>query len=403
MVINTMGRAGAERALISLLKSLDYTKVSVSLLSILNRGELFAEVPPEVRILNKNPSRKSILGTQGAFYIAKRAFMQVFRGAYIFKFIPYSIVNWITQLKAKQFKQDKLLWFLFAETTPAPDEEYDMAIAFLEGAATYYVSDQVRARKKLAFVHVNYQKAGYIKKLDHQYYQEIDTICCISEAVKQVFNSVYPEHTEKTIVFPNIILQDEIREKASERGGFEDGFDGIRLLTVGRLHYQKGYDIAIPAFAELVKSGYDHVKWFVIGDGTERARLEKLIAKHNLQGKYILLGQRSNPYPFIAQCDIYIQPSRFEGFPLTLTEALILKRPCITTNFEGVSDLLTDGENAIVVELSASTLGNAIKMLVDDGKLRRRLSEAAGQIKFDLPGNIQMLYDRLGERDGLEL
>ncbi|MDR0326559.1 MAG: glycosyltransferase [Oscillospiraceae bacterium] len=379
---------------------MDYTKVSVSLLSILNRGELFAEVPPEVRILNKNPSQKSILGTQGALYIAGRAFRQVFRSAYIFRFIPYAIVNLITQLKARQFKQDKLLWFLFAETTPVPDEEYDMAIAFLEGAATYYVSGKVKARKKLAFVHVNYHKAGYIKKLDHPYYQKIDAICCISEAVKQVFTSVYPEHKEKTIVFPNIVLQDEIRAKAAERGGFEDGFEGIRLLTVGRLHHQKGYDIAIPAFAELVKSGYDNVKWYVIGEGTERARLEKLIAKHDLQGNYILLGQRSNPHPFIAQCDIYIQPSRFEGFPLTLTEALTLKKPCITTNFEGVSDLLTDGENAIVVELSEKSICNAVQMLISDGKLRRRLSEAAGQIKFDSPGNIQMLYDMLSERGG---
>jgi glycosyltransferase involved in cell wall biosynthesis len=394
IVINTMGRAGAEKSLISLLKSFDYTKVSISLLSIINRGELFLDVPGEVKILNQNPSTGPVLGTSGAMYIAGQVMARLFRRLYIFKFIPYAIKNMSAQIKLnKRFQFDKLLWAMLAETTPALEAEYDLCIAFIEGASTYYAVEKVQATYKAVFVHVNYEKAGYIRAFDEKYYAKADYICCISEAVRQVFDKVYPEFAPKTRIFPNIMLPDEIRANAKKEKGFTDNFDGIRLLTVGRLHPQKGYDIAIPAFAALVRLGYTNVRWYVLGDGTERAHLLKLITKHGVEGKFILLGSQPNPQPYVAEALVYVQPSRFEGFPLTLQEALILNKPCLTTNFEGVSDMLDDGVNAKIIELSEENITNALKTLIDDEELRNRLADGTKKIKFDFPNKTSVFYD----------
>jgi glycosyltransferase involved in cell wall biosynthesis len=403
IVINTMGRAGAEKSLISLLKSFDYERVGVSLLSIINRGELFLDVPKEVKILNENPDTGPVLGTSGAMYIAGQVMKRLFRKLYIFKFIPYAFKNTIQQLKQnKRFQFDKLLWPMFSDTTPARPEEYDLCIAFIEGTATYYAIDKVKAAKKCVFVHVNYEKAGYIPSFNRKYYEKSDYICCISEAVREVFVKIFPEVASKTRIFPNIMLPDEIRANAKREKGFNDDFDGLRLLTVGRLHPQKGYDIAIPAFAALVKQGYDNVRWYVLGDGNERAHLLKLIDKHGLEGKFILLGSRPNPGPYVAEAYLYVQPSRFEGFPLTLQEALILNKPCLTTNFEGVSEMLTDGENAMIIELSEENITNALKTLIDDKELHGRIADGTKQLTFDFPNKTWAFYnimDGLGFED----
>ena len=396
-IINTMGRAGAEKSHIALLKSIDYTRCSVSLLSVINRGELFADVPENVKILNKKPDLRPVHGIGGALYIALNALRQIFGRGYIFKFIAHIIK--CRRLKIN--KTDKMLWLPLAETTPAIGESYDMAIAFIEGAATYYLAEKVKAEKKIAFVHVHYEKAGYKKEFDESYYKKMDYICCISQSVSDVFRSIYPEHANIIRVFPNIIDVQEIYDASEKQNGFSDtgDFDGLRILTVGRLHYQKGYDIAIPAFAKLIEQGYENIRWYVLGNGTEKPKLEKLIRRHNLNGKFILLGSRKNPYPYIRQCDFYVQPSRFEGFPLTLQEALILGKPCVTANFAGVSDLLEDGKNAVVIELSEGNIYNAVKKMADNAEFRERIAAAAKNIdfafskQFNQVNQTEKLYD----------
>jgi len=393
VVINTMGQAGAEKSLISLLKSFDYSRVSVSLLSIIDRGEVFLDVPDEVQILNKAPSYGPVLGTSGTLYIAGLVLKRLFRRLYILGYIAYAFQNIRLQLKQnKSFQFDKLFWRLLADTTPAPKREYDLCIAFIEGAATYYAIDKVRAKKKCVFVHVNYEKAGYIRALDAKYYQKADYICCISEAVREVFNRIYPEHTGKTKIFPNIIFPEEIRADAKKGKGFDDNFTGTRLITVGRLHPQKGYDIAIPAFADLVRDGYRNVRWYVFGDGNEKGKLLRLITKHNLEGRFILMGSSKNPLPYVADADIYVQPSRFEGFPLTLQEALILGKPCLVTNFEGETGKLVNGENAIVIEPSTENITHALKELIENKDLRDRISHGARHTNLDFPNKTLVFY-----------
>lgn len=126
---------------------------------------------------------------------------------------------------------------------------------------------------------------------------------------------------------------------------------GTVITTVGRLVTQKGYDIAIEAAHILKEQGADFT-WMVCGEGPERKMLEEKIGQYGLQKDFILLGVQANPYPYMKAGDIYVQTSRFEGYCLTLTEARILNRPCVATNFDVVYDQMVQGENGLVVEMT---------------------------------------------------
>lgn len=393
ITINTMGRAGAERALISLLKSINHTDYEIDFLSLINRGELFAEIPEYVNILNETPQAKSVLNKEGKRFVIKTIIKGALNKGYFFAFMPYAFRNIYNQLKKRNLKLDKLFWKLIADNTPVIDKEYDVAIGYTEGASTYYVVDHVNAKKKVSFVHIDYSVAGYIKSLDERYYENLAQIFCVSDDVRENFLKVFPEHENKCRVFKNIIIPDDIINLSKTGAGFTDNFEGLRLLTVGRLHYQKGYDIAIPAFARLVKEGYDNVKWYILGEGSERKNLEKLIDEYNLKDKFILLGATPNPYPFFSECDIYVQPSRFEGWGIALAEALVLLKPAVVTNFAGAEDQIDNGKDGIIISLSEDNLTNALEQIIDDNALREKFKQNLTRKVNNYDRDIHYIYD----------
>lgn len=397
IVTNTMGRAGAEKSLIALLRALDYERTEVHLLSIINRGELFEDVPKQVRILNRKPHAVPVLGWRGTLGIARTVAGRMLRGG--IRYLPRMVKRGIKEVRrGRPLQPDKLLWPMLAATTPAPDTQYDMVLAFIEGASTYYVAERVKARSKIAFVHVNYEKAGYDRDFDKPFYGKMDYICCVSDGVRSALTEVYPEFADRIRLFPNIVNPTLIREGATLPGGFSDSFSGLRLLTVARLHPQKGLDMAIEALAKLHSMGRTDISWYVVGEGMEKPRLKKLIRERGLEGRFVLLGARENPYPYMRQCDVYVQPSVFEGLSLTLLEALLLGKPCITTDFDGVPDLLVDGHDALVVPFSADRMADAIARLADDRKLRARLAEGARNIQIPFLNETRVLYQIMDGR-----
>jgi len=393
IVINNLSRAGAERVLVSLLKLIDYTEYSIDLLSIIDLGELFDELPKEVNVLNPDPKNFSVLSRQGTRYIAKTVVKNMLSRGYGFYYIPYAVKNLFYQLKRKKFLFDKFFWKCLSDNQKTVKKEYDLAVGFTEGAATYYVSKRVKAKKKISYIHVDYEKAGYIKELDKKFYESIDSIFCVSNSVKDGFLKIYPEHNSKTVIFDNIVLPDEIRSNAKKGTGFTDSFDGVRLLTVARLHPQKAFEVAIPAFAKLVSMGYDNVKWYVMGEGEERKHLESLIEKHGLKDKFILCGMTDNPYPYIKQCDIYVHATHYEGWCIAIAEALILKKPVIASNVTGNRDQITNEENGLIIDLSVDNLAEAIKRLIDDKALRQRFIDKLSENDADYLKGFKMFLE----------
>ena len=175
-VTNTMGRAGAEKCLQALLELLDPEKYDLSVYSIINRGELYSDMPEYVHILNKNPCTKSVLDSAGLAAIGRQILWSLVKKFSFITYIPYFFRVLMHQIKIKRLDFSKLFWMLLARNAKRFDEEYDLAVAFIEGAATYYVADYVKAKKKATYVHIDYLAAGYSPKLDKKYYDNIPNI-----------------------------------------------------------------------------------------------------------------------------------------------------------------------------------------------------------------------------------
>ena len=365
-VMNTMGRAGAERALIALMNTLPREEYDISLLSLINRGEMFQEVPEHVHILNRKPKPRSVLSLSGQLALigtTVKCFFYRFRG---FGLSGYLLRNLKAQM-GHQIHLDKLLWRVIARGTPAPEEEYDLAVAYLEGASTYFVADAVRAKKKASFVHIDYQKAGYSPALDLDAYDKIDQVFSVSREAGESFLKVYPEHREKLTLFRNIIdaarIQDLSRQDIPADCPFSASRAAYKLVTVGRLNYQKGYDIAIPALKLLRDRGLD-IDWFILGEGSLERELRGQIRELGLSEHFFLLGTRQNPYPYIRQGDLYIHATRFEGKSIAIEEAQVLGKAIIASDCTGNREQITPGENGILIPLSAENIADSIEALL---------------------------------------
>ena len=207
-----------------------------------------------------------------------------------------------------------------------------ITVSYLEGGAAYFVADHVKAAKKAAFIHVDYEKAGYTRALDKDCYLAFDKIFTVSDEVREAFLKAYPELPDKTEVFHNILNKEEIVRRAEEGEGFTDGFTGMRLLSVGRLTAQKAFEVSVDAMKRLKDAG-KNVRWYVLGEGDQRKKLQEQIDALGLTEDFILYGTVNNPYPFMKQADIYVHASRFEGKSIAIQEAQILGKPMVVSDF----------------------------------------------------------------------
>lgn len=391
-VMNTMGRAGAEHALIQMMRSLDHEKYELFLYVLIPRGEVFAKVPDFVKILNRKTDCRSVLSLGGKFFIAGRLMKAAVSGGSLKNAVGH-YAHSKEQLNQSGKKKELILRRMLADGTAALPYKFDLAVAYLEGPATWYVSEKVKAEKKAAFLHIDYVKAGYTRELDHGCYQRFDRIFAVSKDVREKFLSVYPEYKERVSLFFNIIDKEEIRRLAELPGGIKDGYGGIRLLTVGRLYYQKGYDNAVQTAAILKEMGYEF-RWYVLGEGEEKKNIQNLIREKKLENDFILLGATDNPYPYFKQADIYVCTSRFEGKSIVIEEAQTLGKPVVSMRCTGIEEQISSGKDGVVTESDPSALAQEIGKLIDDPDRRKRFGIAAYKKDF---------FDRAGLEQFLSL
>lgn len=382
-VINTLGMAGAEKALIQMLKRLDTSEYEVSLFVLMNQGELRDELPKGVKLLNINFDDCPIHGTEGQKHLKKFVMKSLFRRGTIFRCLPYLIRETVKMLKAGSLKADKLLWRAMAMSADRFSEHYDLAVAYIEGGAAYYVKDHVDASKKAGFIHIDMPEAGYTRSLDRDCYLSFDRIFPVSDEVKTNFLKLYPELLNKTEVFHNLLDLGEIKRKAEMTGGFEDDFQGTRILTVGRLNLQKSFDVSIDAMNLLKKKGIA-ARWYVLGEGDQREFLETRIRDLGLTGDFILAGNKSNPYPYVKQCDLYVHASRFEGKSIAIQEARVLGKPIVVTDCSGNREQIISGEDGLICDFNSEAIAEAIlTMLKDPDRAREMGRKAAARIEAE--------------------
>ena len=397
-VINTLGQAGAETALLSLLQMLAREKgearYEISLYVLTGQGEMASRLPADVRLLNKKYREESVLTAKGRKYLKKTVLKAMFTRATVVKLFPYLVKNTCAMLGKKRLLPDKLLWRVLSDGGMVLPEEYDLAVSYLEGGAAYFVADHVKAAKKAAFIHVDYEKAGYTRALDKDCYLAFDKIFTVSDEVREAFLKAYPELPDKTEVFHNILNKEEIVRRAEEGEDFTDGFTGMRLLSVGRLTAQKAFEVSVDAMKRLKDAG-KNVRWYVLGEGDQRKKLQEQIDALGLTEDFILYGAVNNPYPFMKQADIYVHASRFEGKSIAIQEAQILGKPMVVSDCSGNREQVCHGRDGLMCGLTPESLAKNIMLLLEDEVLRRKLGTAAAEKNADAAEEIQKLLSML--------
>lgn len=391
-VINTLGCAGAETALIELLKSLDEKEYELSLYVLMGQGEMIDKIPENVKLLNDHYCKDSVLSKQGKQAMMKTVWRGFWGNGNVFGKFAYIVRTFSAMRRTGKFQPDKILWRVISDGSQRFEETYDLAVAYLEGGSTYYVADHVKAKKKAAFIHIDYESSGYTKGMDRNCFDKMDRIFTVSDEVKKHFLNVYPKYQDKVKVFHNIINQDEIRRKAEEETGFEDHFDGVRLLTVGRLTYQKAYDIAIDAMKLIKDRGYK-VRWYILGEGSERPALEKKVKELGLEKEFLMPGAASDPFPYYKQADIYVHATRFEGKSIAIQEAQTLGCAIIASDCNGNREQIVQGKDGLLCQLDPESIAEAVISLVEDRDKRIRLENAAKEKDIVHKGEIKLLLE----------
>lgn len=376
-VINTLGYGGAERAMLDLFDVLGPEQYEISLFVLTGQGELSHELLDGVHLLNQNYKDVSVLTKEGRTLLMKSVLKAGIGKGLFFRRSPYLMKNFRNMRRSGKIMPDKLCWRLLADGAPILKKEYDLAVAYLEGGSTYYVAEHVKAKKKAAFVHIDYGKAGYGRDLDLDCYRKFDRIFTVSDEVKEHFLEVYPEHEKKVSVFHNLVNQERIRRMADQGNGFEDVFQGYRILTIGRLTRQKRYDIAIQALALLKEKCTVPVRWYVLGEGDLRGSLEQQIKEAGLEKDFLLLGVKANPFPYYKNCDFYVHATGFEGKSIAIQEAQTLGKPILATDCSGNREQIHDGVDGRLCPLTPEAVSEAIFWMIQHPEECRSYGEEA--------------------------
>lgn len=386
-VINSLGCGGAEKSLLSLLSLLDYDKYDVTL-QMFSRGGLFEELlPPEVHV------RKELDYTAFCSQSMVKQMLS-FDLRRIAARVRTSLFLRSNAKKGRPLHDAQAYWKYSAAAYDPLPERYDVAIAWGQGTPTHFVAEKVQAQKKFAWVNADYENVGHNKDFDCKYYAAFTGIICVSDKLCLTLQKAFPEYAAKMTTIYDINNPATIFTMADQPCSLLNK-ENLTLVTVGRLVPQKGYDIAAKA-AWLLKKRNVKFHWYVVGGG-DSAPIEKDIAQYGISDCFTLLGAKANPYPYMKAADIYVQTSKFEGYCLTLAEARMLNIPCVTTNFDVVYAQMIDGDNGLVVEMSAEAVADGIIRLATDQELYQHIKGYQVQEKKGNVEEIEKFYDLLGE------
>jgi len=379
-VIDSLDVAGAEKSLVTLLNLLDYTKYEVDLQLFAHGNILEKLVPKEVNIL------KPLNYTKFAKISLKSALIHAVTTSN-YKMLSSRIRNSfkIRIRKYSNKQKARIYWERVSEVIKNNPKKYDVAIGYAQGVPTFYTAEKIKAKKKLAWVNVSYELDSREKQFQKKYYDQYDKIIAVSNSAKDIFTKSFPIYKDKLTIQYDINNAQFITSMAEMGNGYNDDFNGVRILTVGRLDYQKGYDVALGTCKRLKDEGINF-KWYVLGKGPLQADIVRMIKEMKLTEHFILLGVEENPYPFVKNADIYVQTSRFEGFGLAIAEARMLNTPVVTSKFDAVYNQMIDGKNGLVVERSAEAVSAGIKQMINNKQLKQDIIE---YLTYEKKGNVE--------------
>lgn len=369
IVTRRMIMGGIEKSLISMVEALPKDQYDITVLTMGTGGTLIDQLPPYVKIECLYGNEKSTFEKVWKSFKSKNIKVG-FRIAY------YTL---LTKLTKTVYEQE----LYHSKIVPKVNDEYDLAISYHVPASfpVVYVMNNINAKQRVAWIHSDV--SHYEKKLKRykNYYEKYDKIFCVSQYSLEKFIVIFPKLKCKTDVFYNIINKQKLQIEAMNGESYIDRFNGMKLLTIGRLTHEKGHELIPGALKRLISQGYN-VRWYLIGDGEYRQKILEMIKENNLEKHLVLLGEKNNPYPYIKDSNIYIQPSKHEGYCLTIAEAKLFNKPIVSTKSIGAKEQLIDGVTGLLVDYNEEDLANGVRKLINEKELRNRLINNLKECNF---------------------
>ena len=366
-----MELGGAESALLGLLQSVDSNSADVDVFIYDHRGELMKYIPTD---------KVNLLPEVIAYKMIERPFVECVKSGQLgVAFGRWLASRTVDKSPVPEGKHDIRIFTRIADWVEhfvpniQPDVEYDLAISFL--MPHNYVIKKVKAKKKLGWIHTDYSTVYVDVQRELPVWGQLDYIASISDEVGEKFVETFPALKDKIIPIENILSSTFIRQRAEEDTiSLGSNPSTTKLLTIGRYSPPKKME-EIPAICRrIVDAGID-VQWFIIGFGSTEIEQEVLdnAKLEGMSDRVRLLGKKENPYPYIKACDIYVQPSRYEGKSITVREAQILCKPVIVTNYPTASSQIHDGVDGIIVPMEVDACAQEMVEFIRDKEKQKRI------------------------------
>ena len=394
IMMHYMELGGAESALLGLLQSVDPSRVDVDVVIYDHRGELMKYIPTDkVRLLPEVMAYKMI----------ERPITECVKSGQV----CVALGRWwagrtLDRSAVPAGKHDIRIFTRVADFIEwcmpkiQPKVEYDLAISFL--MPHNYVINKVKAKKKLGWIHTDYSTVYVDTKRELPVWSQLDYIASISEDVGKAFLETFPTLSGKIIPIENILSSAFIRKRADEEEVVLCSEQSVvKLLTIGRFSPQKKMEEIPLICRKIVDEGLD-VRWYIIGFGG--ADIENVVRgnakKEGVADKVILLGKKENPYPYIKACDIYVQPSRYEGKSITVREAQILCKPVIVTNYPTASSQIQDGVDGVIVPMGVDACAQEMAAFIRDNVKQTKIVEHLQTHDYGNENEIEKIYRLAG-------
>ena len=386
---HAMEIGGAERALLGVLENIDYQSYDVDLFLMRHSGEWIDLIPPQVHLLSEIPEYACLAVPIKT--VLKKKKINVLIGLTIAKVKA----KWrIKQLGLPEENQVELeyshkytLWGM----PQINNQYYDLAISFL--TPHYFVAERVNAKKKIAWIHTDYSKVNIDVESEYKMWNKYDNIISISDSVTRNFLTIFPQLTCKIVEIENVLPEKCIKKQAQEFDAKQEMPDNgtVRLLSIGRFCYAKNFD-NIPEICRIIVNKGIKINWYLIGYGGDENLIRQKICDTGMQNNVFILGRKNNPYPYISACDIYVQPSRYEGNSVTVHEAQTLQKPVVITRFSTSSSQLKDGYDGVIVPMDNEGCVKGIIDLIQDDRKRKKLIDNCASTCYSNTGEVAKIY-----------
>lgn len=379
----SMELGGIERSLLGLLDSIDYNEYNVDLFLYAHHGPLMYLINENVNVL---PEEKELAYLRESFgtKLKNRAYYSAYmrcKEAVISKFTHINHDEMWAEIMRKKVKPIK--------------KHYDLALGFFRPFDL--IDEKIYADIKVGWIHTDYSSAGEDLELLRKDYAKMDYIVGVSDQTVRTFIELFPEFESKVIISENIISESFMKSEADKLDVSNEMDDScFKLLSIGRFCEAKNFD-NIPEIASIIKSKGVDFKWYIIGYGADENLIKSKIAQYNMEDTVIILGKKENPYPYIKACDIYVQPSRYEGKCVAVREAQILNKPVIITNYASSKSQLQDGFDGLIVPMDKQGCADGIVKVIDDKDLQNQLIENTKKTDYSNSKEIEKLYKLIGD------